>query len=108
MQSLFGNNGVRNDAYSTIHKLAQDRTMLGNLFDSHLMNQVRCVLEKVQHVRITNSTAIRLNCCMGVFHFNILMAHQCPSRKVGPIKLGSPPEVFDGLLVFRAEGIMIA
>ena len=56
----------------------------------------------------THGSTIGFYSSMRVFHFDVLMAHQCPGRNVCPIKLSGSPKIFDSFLVFSPQRVMIS
>jgi hypothetical protein len=51
---------------------------------------------------------VALNGSTGVFHFQILVAHQCPGRDELAVQLDGPHEIERALLVISSQTVVIA
>jgi hypothetical protein len=56
----------------------------------------------------TNGSTVRFDCGMRVLEFHVLVAKECPRRKIGPIEISRTAEVLDCLLMLRPDRIVIA
>ena len=111
-RSRAGSSTTHIGACSTIRMLAQGRTRPGSPSYSHLRfatprRQFSGVPPpmpgQLTGVIRTHSLPICFDCCMRVLHLNILVTHESPRCKIGPVELGRAPEVLDSLLVFCTQ-----
>jgi hypothetical protein len=65
-----------------------------------LAEPIPCTVILTIHV---HSTAICFDCCVGIFHLDILMTHERPGGEVRSVELRSTPEVPDGLFMFCSQ-----
>lgn len=54
-----------------------------------------------------DSGTVAFDRCVGVFHLEVLVAHQSPSREAAPVQLDRPLEVNHSLVVVTAQGVVI-
>ena len=74
----------------------------------HKRAGVNDTLHRNKSANHTYSTPVGFNSGMWVFHFDVLVTHESPRRKIRPIKLGGSSEILDSFLMLSTKRIMIA